>query len=87
MIILYSAPALLLSSSSSENLLQVPVSRLKSYGDCAFSAAAPIWGIGCRQILEMGYRVFTDIIWDIIILPIIFAAPLNGWLLLIRALY
>jgi len=27
--------------SSSQILLQVPVSRLKSYGDCAFSVAAP----------------------------------------------
>ena len=30
--------------SSSHILLQVPVSRLKSYGDCAFSVAAPtLW--------------------------------------------
>ncbi|KAK2170581.1 hypothetical protein LSH36_2g17002, partial [Paralvinella palmiformis] len=30
--------------SSSQILLQVPVSRLKSYGDCAFSVAAPnLW--------------------------------------------
>ena len=30
--------------SSSQILLQVPVSRLKSYGDCAFSIAAPtLW--------------------------------------------
>jgi len=27
--------------SSSQILLQVPVSRLKSYGDCAFSVASP----------------------------------------------
>ena len=27
--------------SSSQILLQVPVSRLKSYGDCPFSVAAP----------------------------------------------
>ena len=30
-------------------LLMVPVSRVKSYGDCAFTAC----GKGCRQILEM----------------------------------
>ena len=31
-------------SSSSQILLQVPVSQLKSYGDCAFSVAAPtLW--------------------------------------------
>ena len=30
--------------SFSQTLLQVPVSRLKSYGDCAFSVAAPtLW--------------------------------------------
>ena len=30
--------------SPSQMLLQVPVSRLKSYGDCAFSVAAPtLW--------------------------------------------
>jgi len=30
--------------SSSQILLQVPVSRLKSYGDCAFNVAAPtLW--------------------------------------------
>ena len=30
--------------SSSQILLQVPVSRLKSYGDCALSVAAPtLW--------------------------------------------
>ena len=28
-------------ASSSQILLQVPLSRLKSYGDCAFSVAAP----------------------------------------------
>ena len=27
--------------SSSQTLLQVPVSQLKSYGDCVFSVAAP----------------------------------------------
>ena len=31
-------------SPGSQILFQVPVSRLKSYGDCAFSAAAPtLW--------------------------------------------
>ena len=39
--------------SSSQIPLQVPVSRLKSYGDCAFSVAAPLCGISRRQILEM----------------------------------
>jgi len=30
--------------SSSQILLQVPVSQLKSYGDCAFSVSAPtLW--------------------------------------------
>jgi len=30
--------------SSSQIILQVPVSRVKSYGDCAFSVAAPtLW--------------------------------------------
>jgi len=40
-------------NSSSQILLQVPVSRLNSYGDCAFSVAASLSGIGWRQILEM----------------------------------
>jgi len=39
--------------SSSQKVLQVPVCRLKSYGDCTFSVAAPTLWIGCRQILEM----------------------------------
>ena len=39
--------------SSSQIPLQVPLSRLKSYGDCAFSVTAPLCGIDCRQILEM----------------------------------
>jgi len=39
--------------SSSQILLQAPVSRLKSYDDCAFSVAVPLCGIGCRQILKM----------------------------------
>ena len=38
--------------SSSQILLQVPVSQRKSYGD-VLGVAAPIWGIGCWQILEM----------------------------------
>ena len=37
--------------SSSQILLQVPVSRLKSY--CVFSVAASLCGIDCRQILKM----------------------------------
>ena len=36
--------------SSSQILLQVPVSRLKSYGDCAFSVAAPTLWIQLPQI-------------------------------------
>ena len=36
--------------SSSQILVQVPVSRLKSYGDCTFSVAASSF---CHQILEM----------------------------------
>ena len=41
--------------SSSQILLQAPVSRLKLYVDCALSVAypLPVCGIGCRQILEM----------------------------------
>ena len=40
--------------SSSQILLQVPVSQLKSYGDCMFSvAASPLCGISWRQMLEM----------------------------------
>jgi len=42
---------------SSQILLQVPVSRLKSYGDCAFSIAPPtLWNklpANIRKILEM----------------------------------
>jgi len=44
------------TQSSSQILLHVPVSRLKSYGDCAFSVTAPFCGIVCQQILEM-YRL------------------------------
>jgi hypothetical protein len=39
--------------SSSQILLQVPVSRLKSYGDCAFSIAAPTLWNRLREILEI----------------------------------
>ena len=40
--------------SSSQILLQVPMSRLKTYGDCVFSVAAThVCEIGCRQILEL----------------------------------
>ena len=40
--------------SSSQILLQVPVSRLKSYGDCVcLVLQPPLCGISCRQILEM----------------------------------
>ena len=39
--------------SSSQILLQVSVSRLKSYGDCRLVLQPPICGISCRQILEI----------------------------------
>jgi len=39
--------------SSSQILLQVPLSQLKSYGDCTFSVVAQICEMGCWQILEM----------------------------------
>ena len=70
--------------SSSQIILQVPVSWLKSYGDCAFSVAAPtLWNklpANIRNASSLGnYRVFTDIIWGIIILHIICTAPLNGF--------
>ena len=48
--------------SSCQILLQVPVTRLKSYGDYAFSVAAPICGIGCLQILEIGHYYYYYII-------------------------
>ena len=47
--------------SSTQILLQVPVSRLKSYGDCEISFAATLCGIGCGQILEM-YRLLKILI-------------------------
>ena len=40
-------------SSSSQILLQVPLSWLKLYGNCSFSVLPPLRGIGCWQILEM----------------------------------
>ena len=65
--------------SISQILLQVPVSLLKSYGDCAFSVAAPtLWNrlpANIRNASSLGNR---HIIWGIIILHIICTAPLNG---------